>query len=94
MWTRRDILRMALALPAGAWLGRYQALAAPMRGTVKITAVKALQLDFQFDGCLVKVETVTSGTRPARSRFPGQPNPSSPRGLKTRLMCWSIAKRG
>jgi galactonate dehydratase len=48
---------MALALPAGSWLARYQALAAPMRGTVKITSVKTLQLDFEGDGCLVKIET-------------------------------------
>jgi galactonate dehydratase len=48
---------MAMALPAGAWLARYQALAAPLVGTMKITAVKALQLDFQGDGCLVRVET-------------------------------------
>jgi hypothetical protein len=48
---------LALALPAGAWLKNYQALAAPLLGAVKITAVKALQLDFQTDGCLVRIET-------------------------------------
>ena len=57
MWTRRDFLQMAWALPAGAWLGRYQLLAAPLRGAVKITSVKTLQLDFEGDGCLVKIET-------------------------------------
>jgi len=57
MWTRRDILRLALALPAGSWLARYQALAAPLRGAVKITSVKTLQLDLEGDGCLVKIET-------------------------------------
>src|SRR5271157_5716532 len=57
MWTRRDVLRLALALPAGAWLEHYQALAAPLLGAVKITAVKFLQLDFQGDGCLVRIET-------------------------------------
>ena len=57
MWTRRDFLRMALALPAGLWLARYKALAAPLRGAVKITSIKALQLDFEGDGCLVKIET-------------------------------------
>jgi L-alanine-DL-glutamate epimerase-like enolase superfamily enzyme len=57
MWTRRDFLRMALALPAGCWLAHYEALAAPLRGAVKITAVKVLQLDFQGDGCLVRIET-------------------------------------
>ncbi|MGO8735452.1 MAG: mandelate racemase/muconate lactonizing enzyme family protein [Terriglobia bacterium] len=79
MWTRRDFLRMALALPAGAWLARYQALAAPLRGAVKITSIKALQLDFEFDGCLVKIETDAGITgygetgvdvRTARARIP------------------------
>ena len=57
MWTRRDVLRWALALPAGAWLKHYQALAAPLVGAVKITAVKALQLDILTDACLIKIET-------------------------------------
>jgi L-alanine-DL-glutamate epimerase-like enolase superfamily enzyme len=57
MRTRRDILRMAMAIPASSWLSRYEALAAQARGLLKITAVKALQLDFQGDGCLVKIET-------------------------------------
>jgi galactonate dehydratase len=48
---------MALALPAGSWLANYEALAAPARGAVRITAVKTLQLDFQTDGCLVRIET-------------------------------------
>jgi galactonate dehydratase len=55
--TRRDFIKAALLLPAGAYLARFQALAAPLRGAVKITAIKALQLDFQFDGCLVRIET-------------------------------------
>ncbi len=55
--TRRDFFKAALLLPAGAYLARFQALAAPLRGAVKITAIKALQLDFQGDGCLVRIET-------------------------------------
>jgi galactonate dehydratase len=55
--TRRDFFKAALLLPAGLYLERFQALAAPLRGAVKITAIKALQLDFQFDGCLVRIET-------------------------------------
>jgi len=55
--TRRDFFKAALLLPAGAYLAKFQALAAPLRGAVKITAVKALQLDFQGDGCLVRIET-------------------------------------
>jgi len=56
-WTRRRLLRLACALPAGSWLANYRALAAPFAGQVKITAIKAMQLDFQFDGCLIKIET-------------------------------------
>jgi L-alanine-DL-glutamate epimerase-like enolase superfamily enzyme len=56
-WTRRDLLKMALAAPAGLWLANYEVQAAPLLGTVKITAVKALQLDYQGDGCLVRIET-------------------------------------
>ncbi len=57
MYTRRQLMRMGLALPAGAWMTPFKAMAAPLRGAVKITAVKALQLDFQSDGCLVRIET-------------------------------------
>jgi galactonate dehydratase len=46
-----------LALPAGPWLATYRAWAAPFEKTVKITAIKALQLDNVGDGCLIKVET-------------------------------------
>lgn len=38
-------------------MSRYRAMAAPFEGQVKITAIKAMQLDFQFDGCLIKIET-------------------------------------
>jgi galactonate dehydratase len=48
---------MALASPAGPWLAHYEAMAAPARAAIKITSVKALQLDFQTDGCLVRIET-------------------------------------
>jgi len=79
MWTRRNVLRMALALPAGGWMARYKAMAAPARGAIKITSIKALQLDFQTDGCLVRIETDAGITgygetgvdaRMARARIP------------------------
>ncbi len=41
--TRRDFFRAAWAMPLGAALARYEALAAPARGQVKITRVTALQ---------------------------------------------------
>src|SRR6516225_5192438 len=46
-----------MALPAGPWLTTYRAWAAPLEKTVKITAIKALQLDNVGDGCLIRVET-------------------------------------
>ena len=38
-WTRRDLLKLLVALPAGAWMSRYKALAAPYVGKAKITSV-------------------------------------------------------
>jgi galactonate dehydratase len=55
--SRRHLLHIATGTTAGAWLNGLRALAAPHSGTVKITAIKAMQLDFQFDGCLIKIET-------------------------------------
>lgn len=57
IYTRRNFLGMAIALPAGLWLTTYNALSAPLAKQVKITAVKAMQLDFEHDGCLIKIET-------------------------------------
>jgi len=50
-------VKAALAMPAAAWFTRFQALAAPYTGMLKITAIKALQLDNVGDGCLIRVET-------------------------------------
>ncbi len=55
--TRRELMRLAVALPAGAAFHRFRALAAPYRNQVKITAVKAMQLTFGANNCLIKVET-------------------------------------
>ena len=57
MLSRRQLLRAALAAPFGAWMTRYKAIAAPYEGEVKITAIKAMTLDYTFDGCLIKIET-------------------------------------
>jgi galactonate dehydratase len=46
-----------LAAPAGAWMVRQQAFAQPHRGKVKITAVKAMQVQNIAGNCLIKVET-------------------------------------
>ncbi len=55
--TRRNLLRAALALPAGSWLARYEAFAAPLKNKVKITAVKAMQIRHNGGNCLIKIET-------------------------------------
>ena len=57
MFTRRRLLRLAATLPVGASLARYRALAAPQVNRVKITAVKAMQLTFGANNCLIKIET-------------------------------------
>jgi galactonate dehydratase len=57
MLSRRELLRAFAALPMTAWMSRYKAIAAPHEGEVKITAIKAMALDYTFDGCLIKIET-------------------------------------
>ena len=56
-WSRRDFLKASLLLPAGVCLAKFQALAAPHVGMVKITAIKTLELDNVGDGCLIRIET-------------------------------------
>jgi galactonate dehydratase len=58
--TRRNFLRTALAAPIGASLAHFQSLAAPAMGQVKITAIKALQLNNKSrrnSRALIKIET-------------------------------------
>jgi L-alanine-DL-glutamate epimerase-like enolase superfamily enzyme len=56
-YSRRNFLTKLLALPAGLWLSNYYSFAASAGNQVKITDIKAMQLDFQGDGCLIKIET-------------------------------------
>lgn len=56
-YSRRNFLGRLIALPAGLWLSKFNTLSASAGRQVKITAIKAMQLDFQFDGCLIKIET-------------------------------------
>lgn len=55
--TRRTWLKRALAIPAGAWMARYRATAQPHQGRVKITAIKAMQIQSIAGNTLIKVET-------------------------------------
>src|SRR5580704_489537 len=56
-WTRRNLLRLAVALPAGSYLNHYKALAAPHQGKVKITAIKAMALQNIAGNCLIRIDT-------------------------------------
>src|SRR6202040_1717985 len=56
-WTRRNLLRLAVVLPAGSWLSRFQALAAPHQGKVKITSIKAMALTNIAGNCLIRIDT-------------------------------------
>jgi galactonate dehydratase len=58
--TRRNFLTTALAMPVGASLAHYEALAASAQGEVKITAIKAIRLNNKSRGnsrALIKIET-------------------------------------
>jgi galactonate dehydratase len=56
-WTRRNLLRLAVALPAASYLNHYKALAAPHQGKVKITAIKAMALQNIAGNCLIRIDT-------------------------------------
>jgi len=55
--TRRDVLRWIALAPLAGFLGEFRALAAPLGGKVKITAVKAMALDHMAGNCLIRVDT-------------------------------------
>jgi L-alanine-DL-glutamate epimerase-like enolase superfamily enzyme len=55
MMTRRELLRLAIFLPAGAWLSRFQTLAEPERGKIRITDIRAMKLSRA--NCLIRIET-------------------------------------
>lgn len=58
-YSRRNFLGRLAALPAGLWLTNFREYSesAAFRNKVKITAIKAMNLDFLGDGCLIKIET-------------------------------------
>ncbi len=59
IYSRRNFLGKLIVLPAGLWMSKFDALceSSSARKQVKITAVKVIQLDFEHDGCLLKIET-------------------------------------
>ena len=56
-WTRRDIFRMAAALPAGSLFSRLQAVAAPNLNKVKITNIRAMAIKNIAGNCLIRIDT-------------------------------------
>lgn len=55
--SRRALLRALAVLPATTLFPRFQALAAPDAGKLKITAVKAMAIKNIANNCLIKIET-------------------------------------
>ena len=53
--TRRELLRLLATPPAVSFLTRFEALAAPVRRQVRITAIQALELKHR--GTLIRVDT-------------------------------------
>jgi galactonate dehydratase len=56
-WTRRELIRLAVALPAAGSLARFRALAAPLANKVKITDIKAMAIQNIAGNCLIRIDT-------------------------------------
>ena len=56
-WTRREMARLAVALPAGSLFSHFQALAAPNRNQVKITNIRAMAIKNIAGNCLIRIDT-------------------------------------
>ena len=56
-WTRRDMFRLAVALPAGNLFSRLQALAAPNLNRVKITDIRAMAIKNIAGNCPIRIDT-------------------------------------
>jgi hypothetical protein len=57
-WTRRNLLRLAVALPAGGLFPRFKAIAAPNLHRVKITNIRAAMAINNIAGnCLIRIDT-------------------------------------
>src|SRR5579872_5358093 len=56
-WTRRDLMRLAVALPMGGFMARYKAFAAPHVNRVKITDIRAMAIKNIAGNCLIRIDT-------------------------------------
>ena len=55
--SRRDLIRLAVALPSAGVFNGYGAMAAPSLKRVKITAIRAMALQNIAGNCLVRIDT-------------------------------------
>src|SRR5450759_3405457 len=55
--SRRDLLRVAIALPAAGLFAHYRAMAAPNVNRVKITNVRAMAVRNIAGNCLIRIDT-------------------------------------
>src|ERR1700691_2768397 len=55
--SRRQLLRLALALPAAGLFARYRVIAAPNVNRVKITNIRAMAIKNIAGNCLIRVDT-------------------------------------
>jgi hypothetical protein len=56
-FTRREMFRLAMALPSIGVFTRFNPLVAADRNKVKITDIKAMQIKRIAGNCLIKIET-------------------------------------
>ena len=56
-FTRREMFRLAIALPITGVFTRFNPLVAAQRNKVKITDIKAMQINRIAGNCLIKIET-------------------------------------
>src|SRR5947209_3311711 len=57
LMTRRDLIRMAVALPSAGLFTRFRAMAAPELKKVKITNVRAMAIQNIAGNCLIRIDT-------------------------------------
>src|SRR5436190_13803997 len=57
LMTRRDLIRMAVALPSAGLFTRFRGLAAPQLNRVKITNVRAMAIQNIAGNCLIRIDT-------------------------------------
>lgn len=55
--SRRELMRLAAALPAAGLFTRYRALAAPNVNRVKITNIRAMAIQNIAGNCLIRIDT-------------------------------------